>query len=103
MKCHTCEKELSGWGLDTFGTVQEPLCWECFITGCTERNKQLTKRKEDLKQEISDIEDQIDELHGQAHELRRELRTIQDEIAGKSTARPKSKDAPLLKIPGFSV
>lgn len=29
MRCTACETELEG-GLDTFGSVHEPMCWSCY-------------------------------------------------------------------------
>jgi hypothetical protein len=31
MNCYNCDKPLTG-GLDTFGLVNEELCWDCYAT-----------------------------------------------------------------------
>lgn len=78
MKCSVCENDLAG-DLDTFGSIQEPLCWICFITdalGVQKTSNHTALREQNLKSELSDIEGEIDELQDRAHVITIELKKI---------------------------
>ena len=78
MKCTTCEKEILG-GLDTFGSIKEPLCFDCFITDAIHPkipNQKALDDLEDLEDKLSEIRSSIDDLEDEAWEIEQEIRIL---------------------------
>ncbi len=102
MKCSVCENDLTG-GLDTYGTIQEPLCWDCFSKGEPDHEYQkLIDEEKELKEELEDIEGKIETLEGEAGEFQFELYKVREKIGefqkGHSRAKSFKEELPLLKI-----
>lgn len=74
MTCSACPKKLSG-GLDTFGSIRTPLCFDCFLGGDYEEKEadSLIHKVEEYKS----LEDRYDEVIWGIDDLNRELKDLE--------------------------
>ena len=71
MKCSCCDTQLSGWGLDTIGPINEPLCQSCFLNDVPGRTA--------IETNIAQLEKELNEIEGEIEDFGRQIANLENE------------------------
>lgn len=79
MNCSAnCGRELKT-DLDKFGSIESPVCFQCFISGA-ELNDEVIKERieyERLRERVDEIENEIDQLESEKNDLEERIHVLE--------------------------
>jgi hypothetical protein len=88
MECVSCHTTLTG-SLDTYGPINEPLCWSCFsnpelrgdeVESLERRLEELDSDLEDAKLEVENCEEKLSDAEETLDEIYQEIEVINSQL-----------------------